>query len=80
MKEKLFKFRTPNFTMVKKYTDSNGVSHYSSAIGKFERLGRNAGKITAQNIPTRFMRSGILAMPQSQSFKDVSHSDLIRID
>ena len=38
------------------------------------------GMITAENIPTRFMRSPILARASSQKFSKKSFSGLLRVD
>lgn len=38
------------------------------------------GMITAENIPTRFMRAPIQARPQAQRFEKKSFSGLLRVD
>ena len=51
--------------------------------GKFsqQRNGRTFGGIvTAENIPSQYARSGILARPSSQIPSDPAHFDLVRVD
>jgi len=60
----------------------NGISKYPpvEAIGKFERMGKEQGKIVATNIPSQYARAEILSREKSQAFSDPVHSGLIRID